>query len=64
MDHIDDNDLSNVAGGTVIPYLIKKGDTLEKLAKTFHCTVDDICEWNKIENPNFIEVGQKLIFRF
>ena len=56
---LKDNELENVTGGTVIPYVVVKGDTLSKLAAKFHCTVQDLCDWNKdIEDPNKIEVGQ------
>lgn len=61
---LKDEDLVNVVGGTKIPYCVKYGDTLEQLAKTFHCTVEDICKWNNIIDPNVLEVNQKLIFKF
>lgn len=64
LERLLENQLDGVTGGTIIPYLVKQGDTLDKLAKKFHCTVDDICEWNEIKNPNLIAVGQKLIFKF
>ena len=64
MEHINDNELSNVNGGTQIPYIIKSGDTLGALAAHFHCTVDDICKWNNITDPDKISVGQKVIFKF
>ncbi|MBQ2173506.1 MAG: LysM peptidoglycan-binding domain-containing protein [Alphaproteobacteria bacterium] len=35
-----------------------------KLAEKFHCTVEDICKWNDIKNPDQIQVDQKLIFKF
>ena len=61
---LKDNELENVTGGTMIPYLVKQGDTLDQLAKKFRCTVDDICDWNDIKDPNVITVGQKLIIMF
>ena len=64
LEKVLDNELNDVTGGTIIPYLVKQGDTLSKLAAKFHCTVEDICEWNDIKNPNLISVGQKLIFKF
>ena len=64
MDNLTEQELNNVTGGTKIPYLIKQGDTLDALATKFHCTVDDICKWNGIKDPNIIFVGQRLIFKF
>ena len=49
---------------TYIPYLVQQGDTLGKLAARFHCTVEQACEWNNIADPNKLQVGQKLIFKF
>ncbi len=44
-------------------YVIKKGDTLSKIAKKFGVTVDDILEANKdtIKDPNKIRVGDEII---
>ena len=64
MTNLTDKELKNITGGTRIPYLVKKGDTLSKLADKFHCTVEDICEWNNIKDPNMIMIGQKLIILF
>ncbi len=45
---------------SIIIYIVKKGDTLWKIAKEFGSTVDDIVRTNGIENPDVIAVGQKL----
>lgn len=59
-----DDELSEISGGTKIPYIVQKGDTLGALAQKFHCTVEDLCKWNKIQDPNQIDVDQKLIILF
>ena len=64
MEKMIDEELKDITGGTIIPVIVKQGDTLEKFAKKFKCTVEDICEWNDIKDPNMIYVGQKLIFKF
>lgn len=46
---------------SVVVYVVKKGDTLWKLAKRFNTTVDDIVELNDIENPDLIYPGERLI---
>lgn len=44
-----------------IVYVVQPGDTLYKIAARYNTTVDAIIEVNEIENPDYIEVGQKLI---
>jgi LysM repeat protein len=61
---LNDEQLKEVTGGTVIPYIVRPGDTVEALAKRFKCTVEQICRWNNIRNPQEIKVNQKLIIRF
>ena len=45
---------------SLIIYIVQKGDTLWKIAKTFRSTIDDIARINGIENPDKIYVSQKL----
>ncbi len=45
---------------SVIVYIVKPGDTLWNIAKKFRTTVDFIVRTNGIENPDQIDVGQKL----
>lgn len=61
---LSDEDLEMVNGGTQIPYIIKSGDTLGVLSTKFNCSVEDICKWNDIKDPNKINAGQKLIFKY
>ena len=61
---LKDNELEKVTGGTIIPYLIEAGDTLAMIAKKFNCTVEELQRWNKIEDADKIDVGQKLIIKF
>lgn len=41
-------------------YIIKKGDTLSKIAKKYKTTVKKIASLNNIKNVNLIKVGQKI----
>ena len=41
-------------------YIVKKGDTLSKIAKKYKTTVKQLAKWNNIKNVNIIKVGQKL----
>ena len=45
---------------SVIMYIIKKGDTLWEIAKRFNTTIDEIVRVNGIEEPDVINVGQKI----
>lgn len=41
-------------------YLVRKGDTLGKIAADFHVDRKDLIKWNNLENPNVLEVGRRL----
>lgn len=43
-----------------IEYEVKLGDNLTKIAQKHKCTVTEIKELNKINNPNMLPVGLKL----
>ena len=45
---------------SLILYIVQNGDTLWKIAKKFRSTIDDIVRTNGIEDPDRINVGQKL----
>lgn len=45
---------------TIKYYTIKKGDTLTYIARQFHTTVKQLCEWNSIKNPDLIYEGDKI----
>ena len=60
---INPEELEQIAGGAgsnYIIYTVVKGDCLNKIAKRYNVTVDDLVRWNKIANPRLILVGQKL----
>ncbi|MCM1182217.1 MAG: LysM peptidoglycan-binding domain-containing protein [Roseburia sp.] len=60
-------DTSAVQPGTAsIPqyYVVQRGDTLRSISYAVYGSysmVDEICEWNKIENPDNILCGQRLL---
>ena len=45
---------------TKVYYIVKKGDTLSKIAKKYKTTKKEIAKWNNIKNVNIIKAGQKL----
>ncbi len=42
-------------------YIVKKGDTLSKIAKHFHVTVKNLKKYNRIRKKSVIHVGQVLV---
>lgn len=45
---------------TAIYHTVKKGDTLNKIAKKYNTTLENILKLNVIKNPNLIYPGQKV----
>ena len=50
-----------VVVGDHIVYTIASGDALSGIAIRFGVSVDEICRWNGIKDPNFIMAGAKLV---
>lgn len=44
-----------------VSYKVQKGDTLGRIAKEFHTTIENITLANKLENPDVIQIGEILI---
>ena len=55
---MNDQEMRQVSGGTVLPYVVQPGDTLGVIAQKFGVSVDQLMKWNDIKNPNIITVGQ------
>ena len=53
----EDNNNTN----ETIVYIVKRGDTLSKIAKNYGTTVESIAKLNNIKNINLIYTGQRLI---
>lgn len=60
IDDVQSEEDENKQDYSVVVYIVKKGDTLWNIAKRFRTTVDFIVRTNGIENPDLIDVGQKL----
>lgn len=60
---LTDEDLRMVNGGTMVPYQIQQGDTLDiivaKLQK-YNITKADILKWNDIKETDALIVGNGL----
>ena len=71
-DIIKDNELNEVSGGwqyangsfvnygNYIVYTVAPGDVLSGIGQRFGVSYMQIAQWNNIENPDKILIGQKL----
>ena len=46
---------------TTIPYIVQRGDTLSRIADSLETTVAELASLNKLQNPDRIYVGQRLL---
>jgi spore germination protein YaaH len=46
--------------GQYIVYTVAGGDVLSGIAIRFGVTVQQICQWNNIKNPDLIQINEKL----
>lgn len=60
IDEIQTNGDREAEDYSIVMYIVKKGDSLWKIAKRFGSTVEDIARVNGIEDENKINIGQKL----
>ena len=61
---MNDEEMDQVTGGSVLPYAGQSGDTLAKIAKKYNVTMEQLIKWNDIKNPDMITVGQELTLQF
>lgn len=60
IDEIQTNGEREEEDYSILMYIVKKDDTLWKIAKRFGSTIEDIARINGIEDENQIAIGQKL----
>ena len=61
---MNDEQMDQVTGGTVLHYVVQSGDTLGKIAKSYNVTMEQLMKWNNIKDPNLLLVGQQLVIKF
>ena len=61
---MNDEQLDQVTGGTILPYRVKAGDSLASIAKKYNVTVEQLMKWNNIQDPNMLTIGQQLKIKF
>ncbi len=64
MNKMTDDDLGLVDGGTILPYQVQPGDTLDMIAAKYHVTTEQLMKWNNIQNAGMIMAGQALKIKF
>ena len=66
MDKVSMNDeqMDGVTGGSILPYRVQPGDSLDDIAKKYHVMVDQLMKWNNLYGSKSLEVGQQLKIRF
>ena len=52
-------DLKNISSINI--YVVKPGDSIWKIAKKYKTSMENIIKTNKLENPDLIDVGQKIL---
>ena len=61
---LTDKELAGVAGGTGTDlyffYTIAKGDTLDRIARRYNTTEDELVRINRIADPNLIKAGDRI----
>ena len=45
----------------VIVIYVEPGETLSEIAARYDVTIDTLLQWNRIDNPDFVLVGQRLV---
>lgn len=61
---MNDDQLDQVTGGTIIPYAVSAGDSIDMIAKKFHVDKDLLKKWNGLTDSSVLQVGDQLKIYF
>ena len=61
---MSDEQMDEVTGGSILPYRVQPGDSLDVIAKKYNVTVEQLVKWNNLKNPDMLTVGQQLKIKF
>ena len=61
VDVVQNKDEKKEKIASVTIYVVNKGDTLWELAKKFNTTMDELIRINELDNPDVINIGQRII---
>jgi len=49
--------------GDSTTYIVKRGDTLTRIARIYNVTISNLVTWNNIKNPNLIYPNERIIIK-
>ncbi len=61
---LNDEQVNEVTGGSILPYNVQPGDSLASIAKKYNVTVEQLIKWNNIKDPNILTIGQVIRVKF
>lgn len=61
---MNDEQMDKITGGTILPYRVQPGDSLEKIARKYNVSVEQLMKWNNIKEPGPLTAGQLLKVKF
>ena len=61
---LNDDEMDAVSGGSILPYRVQPGDSLDDIARKYHVTTEQLIKWNHIQNPTVLTTGQQLKIKF
>ena len=61
---MNDEQMDQITGGTILPYRVQPGDSLDDIARKYHVTVDQLMKWNNLQGTSALQVGQQLKIKF
>lgn len=61
---LNDDEMDAVSGGSILPYRVQPGDSLDDIARKYHVTTEQLIKWNHILNPTVLTTGQQLKIKF
>lgn len=62
--NLNDEQMDQITGGTILPYRVQPGDSLADIAKKYHVTEEQLRKWNKLEEGAILQIGQQLKIKF
>ena len=60
---MNDEEMDQVTGGSILPYAVQSGDTLAKIAKKYNVTMEQLIKWNAKGRCVFCTRGYRLTNR-
>ena len=55
------NSPSAIGGNQMIIYHVQNGDTLSTIAKHYHLSVADLCDWNHLAQTALLKINQRVL---